>query len=233
MTVVSNSHVTLSKKANKLIYHIALKSQIVRYKALLTRHCGSMCSHEKKARATFQLEWSWYGTGALSHWNGFLREGMCVMYSVRAHFSWQSLCLPQTSRQSRAARLCWRGSDALLQIITPPPDTQRHFKSTLPPPPRLSSPFISLVQEEITVSFLTSSFFLTHTKTLHCSPSSPYTVRWQGTGLSRVSTSLKTGLIIPASLFLLPHHLFTEAAPTASPISIYVASLLGPMSAAQ
>lgn len=106
----------------------------------------------EESKSNFRLDWSWYGTGALSHWDGFLREGMCVMHSVRAHFSWQSLCTLQTSRQNRAARLSWRGSDALLQIITPPPDTERHFKST-PPPPRLCSSFISLVREEITVFF--------------------------------------------------------------------------------
>lgn len=122
-----------------------------------------------------------------------------------------------------------RGSDAPLRIITPPPDTQRHFKSTQPPPPPLllSSHWS---KEEITVSLslslLTSSLFHTHRKEKHS-----HTVRWPGRG----STSLnKTGLIIPSSLFLLllllflppPLQLFTEVAPTASQISIYITSAL-------
>lgn len=129
-----------------------------------------------------------------------------MMFGVRAHFSWQSLCTPQTPRQSGAARLSCRGSDALLRIITPPPDTQRHFKSTLPPPPPpcLSSSLISLVQEEITVSFIASSLSLTHTKTLHSSLGSSYTVQRLFIGHSTVSTSLKTGLIIQAFFFFTP-----------------------------
>lgn len=91
---------------------------------------------------------------------------MCVTQSVRAHFSLQSCCMPWTSRQSKAATLNWRESDAPLRIITPPPDNKRHFKSTRPPPPsRLSYSLIAPVQEEITVLFFFSlPLSLSHTQ---------------------------------------------------------------------
>lgn len=107
----------------------------------------------------------------------------------------------------QAARLSRRGSAAPLQIITPPPDTQRHFKST-PPSPRLCTSFISLDREEIQLFFffLTSSLFLSlslsHTKTLHSSLGFPYTVHAFHTEYPLLS--LKTGLITQISLFLPP-----------------------------
>lgn len=136
---------------------------------------------------------------------------MCVTYSVRAHCSWQSRCMPQTSRHSKAARLSWKESDVPVRIITPPPDTERHFKSTRPPPPpRLSYSLIALVQEEITVlfHFLTFSVFSSHTytrtDTLQTSPCFPCSVRWPFICHSTVSTSLKTWIIFQGCFVLPP-----------------------------
>lgn len=108
---------------------------------------------------------------------------VCFMCSVRAHFSRLSLCTLQTSRQSRLSR---RGSAAPLQIITPPPDTQRHFKST-PPSPRLCASFISLDREEIQLFFSHFLLFpLTHKNTPFLSQ---LPIHWPRIS-HRVSTSL-------------------------------------------
>lgn len=158
------------------------------------------------------------------------------MYSVRARFRWQSLCMPQTSRQNRAARLSWRGSVAPLQIITPPPDTERHFKSTPPPPPppRLSSSFISPVREEITVFFLTSSPFLARThKTLltqlpiHC----PLTLHWprQRIHFSKNRTNYP-GLFVPpppAIIYRSSSHCISDKYLHRSPIGAHVSCTVG------
>lgn len=123
----------------------------------------------------------------------FLWEVMCVTQSVRAHFSLQSCCMPWTSRQSKAATLNWRESDAPLRIITPPPDNERHFKSTRPPPPsRLSYSLIAPVQEEITV------LFFSHFLCLYLTHNHKYSIRWPFIFHSTISTSLKMGIIIQA-----------------------------------
>lgn len=145
----------------------------------------------------------------------FLWEVMCVTQSVRAHFSLQSCCMPWTSRQSKAATLNWRESDAPLRIITPPPDNERHFKSTRPPPPsRLSYSLIAPVQEEITV------LFFSHFLCLYLTHNHKYSIRWPFIFHSTISTSLKMGIIIQACqvCFNPPpkkRQLFTKAAPAA------------------
>lgn len=164
---------------------------------------------------------------------------MCVTQSVRAHFSLQSCCMPWTSRQSKAATLNWRESDAPLRIITPPPDNKRHFKSTRPrppPPSRLSYSLIAPVQEEITVLFFFSlPLSLSHTQS---QIQHPMTFHFP---LYNIHFS-KNGDNYPGlpGLFYPPHP------PTHPPkkgnylqkqlllhFSIYVEALLGPVSAAQ
>lgn len=104
---------------------LCFQTIILKYQALVTRHYWPMCSHERRARTTFNLTGHDMGQEPLVTEMAFLHEGMCVMYSVGAHFHRLSLCMPQTSRQSRAARLSWREDLMLLYRSLHHPQTER------------------------------------------------------------------------------------------------------------
>lgn len=155
-----------------------------------------------------------------------LRRFLCVMHSVRTHSGRAGVSL-----RFRAAKTTTGEDLMLLSGSLHHPQTHRDtlnqhnlllllFFFHLTGPKRRSQSL------SLSLSLLTSSLFHTHRKEKHS-----HTVRWPGRG----STSLnKTGLIIPSSLFLLllllflppPLQLFTEVAPTASQISIYITSAL-------